>query len=557
MKRWRRALTIIARLTPFLVAFLRDRRRWILLGRRRRLPYERHERRAERLVATIAALGPTFIKLAQVFSARADILPEPYLSAIGRLQDRVPPHPTDEIEAVITAELGQPVDAVFAEFDRVPVAAASLGQVHRARLRPHLDEPGPEVAVKVLRPGVEELVAVDLEISFRVLCLLNILVPNHHVRALTNVVREFSVKVREEMDFREEAAHMALFHQNFARDARVRAPRVYTELARRRVLVMEWVQGDKLDRLAGRFASGDLDFERVMETLTEVYLRMLLVDGFVHADPHAGNILVTEAGTIIFLDWGMVVQLSRSTRESILRLALAAGRQDLDGMINGMYELGMIDPSISRAEIRDAAGEVLDILQRVRELGTRRVQEMVQEIMNTFYTWPLLLPRELVYFFRAAALLEGIGFRYDPRFNGIEMARRVIRGMRGDLLRATAREPVEVARGLVDEARSALQGVREILRRAEREEFRVRLHPRDVLHGERFILLQVRRILLSTFAVGTALISAIVFVALENVWLLVGGLLLALIMFVIAFFIPTHLLENPLRHARRLRPPGE
>ena len=557
MKRWRRALTIVARLTPFLIAFLRDRRRWILLGRRRWLPYERHERRAERLVATIAALGPTFIKLAQVFSARADILPEPYLSAIGRLQDRVPPHPTEEIEAVIAAELGQPLDALFAEFDRVPVAAASLGQVHRARLHKHLDEPGPEVAVKVLRPGVEELVAVDLEISFRVLFVLNVLFPNHHVRALTNVVREFSVKVREEMDFREEAAHMALFHQTFARDARVRAPRVYTELARRRVLVMEWVQGDKLDRLAGRFASGDLDFERLMATLTEVYLRMLLVDGFVHADPHAGNILVTEAGTIIFLDWGMVVQLSRSTRESILRLALAAGRQDLDGMINGMYELGMIDPSISRAEIRDAAAEVLDILQRVRELGTRRVQEMVQEIMNTFYTWPLLLPRELVYFFRAAALLEGIGFRYDPRFNGIELARRVIRGMRGDLLRATAREPAEVARGLVDEARSALQGVREILRRAEREEFRVRLHPRDVLHGERFILLQVRRILLSTFAVGTALISAIVFVALENVWLLVGGLLLALIMFVIAFFIPTHLLENPLRHARRLRPPGE
>lgn len=557
MRRWRRALTIVARLTPFLVAFLRDRRRWILIGRRRQLSFERHQRRADRLVATIAALGPTFIKLAQVFSARADILPEPYLSAIGRLQDRIPPHPTEEIEAVIAAELGQPVDALFAEFDREPIAAASLGQVHRARLRPHLDEPGPYVAVKVLRPGVEELVAVDLEISFRVLYVLNILFPNHHVRALTNVVREFSVRVREEMDFREEAAHMALFHQNFARDARVRAPRVYTELARRRVLVMEWVQGDKVDRLAGRFASGDLDFERLMETLTEVYLRMLLVDGFVHADPHPGNILVTEAGTLIFLDWGMVVQLSRSTRESILRLALAAGRQDLDGMINGMYELGMIDPSISRAEIRDAAAEVLDILQRVRELGTRRVQEMVQEIMNTFYTWPLILPRELVYFFRAAALLEGIGFRYDPRFNGIELARRVIRGMRGDLLRATAREPVEVARGLVDEARTALQGVREILRRAEREEFRVRLHPRDVLHGERFILLQVRRILLSAFAVGTALISAIIFVALRNVWLLGGGLLLALIMFVIAFFIPTHLLENPLRHARRLRPPGE
>src|SRR5690606_2156287 len=189
------------------------------------------------------------------------------------------------------AELGQPLEAVFAEFDRVPVAAASLGQVHRARLRPQLDEPGPEVAVKVLRPGVEELVAVDLEISFRLLFLLNILFPNHHVRALTNVVREFSVRVREEMDFREEAAHMALFHKHFEGDLRVRAPRVYDAYTRRRVLVMEWVQGDKVDRLADRFVAGELSFTRLMETLTEVYLRMLLVAGFVHADPHPGNIL--------------------------------------------------------------------------------------------------------------------------------------------------------------------------------------------------------------------------------------------------------------------------
>src|SRR5690606_33528958 len=133
------------------------------------------------------------------------------------------------------AGAGRPLARLVAEFDRRPVAAASLGQVHRARLHKHLDEPGPEVAVKVLRPGVEELVAVDLEISFRVLFVLNVLFPNHHVRALTNVEREFSVKVREEMAFREEAAHMALSNQNFARDARVRARRAYSELARRRV----------------------------------------------------------------------------------------------------------------------------------------------------------------------------------------------------------------------------------------------------------------------------------------------------------------------------------
>jgi predicted unusual protein kinase regulating ubiquinone biosynthesis (AarF/ABC1/UbiB family) len=547
MRRWRRALTILVRLAPFVLAFLRDRRRFVLFGRPARRTAAQHVARAERLTASIAALGPTFIKLAQVFSARADILPEPYLSNIGMLQDRVPPDAFEEIESVIIEELGDSPTALFEAFEVEPVAAASLGQVHRARYQ------GRDVAVKVLRPRVEELVAIDLDISFRLLYLLNVTFRNHHIRALTAAIREFSVRVREEMDFRLEAASMARFHKHFDNDERVRAPNVVEPFVRRRVLVMEWVDGDKVDQLRDRFARGELDPGELMETLSETYLRMMLVDGFMHADPHPGNILVSADGTVVFLDWGMVVQMDRSVRDNILRTALAAGRNDLDGMVNGMYALGMIDPEISRSEIRDAAAEILEIVTHVRELGVRRVQEMVQQIMDTFYTWPLILPQELVYFFRAAALLEGIGLRYDSAFNGLESVRPVIRRMRGELMQATVRQPREIALGVMDEIRTGFASIRDIVARAEREEFRVRIHPRDVLRAERFLQLQVRRILLSVFALTVALITAITFLALRNPWLLGIGLVFSVVTFLIVLILPTHLLENPLRHARGIR----
>ncbi|MDP2955979.1 MAG: AarF/UbiB family protein [Longimicrobiales bacterium] len=549
MKRIARTASVVVRLTPFVVAFLRDRKRWILFGRPVRRTADHHQRRAERLTARLARLGPTFIKLAQLFSSRADILPEPYLSQIGKLQDQVPPNPPEDILRVIEAELGAHVDDLFQDFQREPLAAASLGQVHRARVGDR------DVVVKVLRPGVEEAVALDLDISFRFLFWLNILFPNHHVRALTNVVREFSVRVRAEMDFRTEADNIERFQRSFKDDRRVRAPAVLPQFTRRRVMVMEYVQGTKIDRLHEKFQAGRLSFKQVMESLTGVYLRMMMVDGFMHADPHPGNLFVQDDGTLVLLDWGAVLEVPKWTRESILGVALAVGREDIDGVINEMYRMGMISSEVSRGEIREAATEILRIVERARTTNRRRIiEELLREVLDTFYTWPLVLPQELVYFFRASALIEGVAFNYDANFDGLTFIRGVVHQHHAELLRSTGQQPAQLARGFVDEAQSAIRSIRDLVTRAEREELRVRIHPRDMGSQERFLHLQARRLLLSIFATATAVITSILFLALRSWWLLGLGLFASLVMFVVVLFIPTHLLENPLRHARGIRP---
>jgi predicted unusual protein kinase regulating ubiquinone biosynthesis (AarF/ABC1/UbiB family) len=540
-----RALTVLVRLAPFVAAFWRDRRRWFLFGAPAHRTAAVHQRRAERLTATIAGLGPTFIKLAQVFAARADILPEPYLSSIGTLTDSVPPLAPGVAERVIEEELEQPLDALFERFEPVPLAAASLGQVHRAVWQ------GRDVVVKVLRPGVEELVRRDLEVAYRILFLLHVLFRNHHVRAMSAIVGEFSKRIWMELDFRDEAQNADTLRRNFASEPRIVVPAVVSELTRRRVLVLEYIEGTRIDRLHARLASGELQLERVVGTVIDAYIRMMLEDGFFHADPHAGNLLVDPQGRVVLLDFGMVLRVERETQARLVTTVLAAARQDVDGVINGFYELGILDPDVDRGTVRDAARQLMAVSFR-DETSHRQIQQVVEDVLRTFYDWPLMLPPELVYFGRAAVLVEGLGLRYDPRFNAMAAARPIVAEAASRLLRGRdARDPKAVLTDWSLEAAATVRTLRDLMHRVEREELRIRSHPRDMLELQRFLSQQVRRSLLAAGSLTLAMVSAIVYAASGRLGVLVIGLGAAAVLFFLVFVLPGHLFQNPLRFRSR------
>ncbi|HYN21959.1 MAG TPA: AarF/ABC1/UbiB kinase family protein [Thermoanaerobaculia bacterium] len=371
----------------------------------------------EQLASDLERLGPTFIKLGQLLSTRSDLLPQPYLDALARLQDRIEPFPFAEVEQIVSAELGVRLSKAFSDFDNVPLAAASLGQVHRARLRT-----GREVVVKIQRPGIQQTILEDLEAFREMAAFLDKHTEVGRRYAFQDMLEEFRKVLLRELDYRREAANLVTLGANLKEHTLIVVPQPVDDYTTSRVLTMDYVPGTKITELSP-LARIDFDARALAEELCRAYLDQILVDGFFHADPHPGNLLVTRDGRLALLDLGMVSHIEPQMQERLLRLvlAIAGGRGAEVAQI--VVQIG------SRLEGADEVRfqrDISDLVAMAQDASAGRVKvgKIVMGLSRKAAESGFRPATELTMLGRALLHMDEVAAALDPEFDPASIVRK-------------------------------------------------------------------------------------------------------------------------------------
>eukprot|EP00252_Welwitschia_mirabilis_P014935 TRINITY_DN33009_c0_g1_i1.p1 TRINITY_DN33009_c0_g1~~TRINITY_DN33009_c0_g1_i1.p1 ORF type:complete len:742 (+),score=153.69 TRINITY_DN33009_c0_g1_i1:143-2368(+) len=391
-------------------------------------------------------LGPTFIKIGQQFSTRVDLLEQEYVDQLAELQDQVPPFDSETAISIIHKELGKPVDQIFERFDKDPIAAASLGQVHRARLR------GQEVVVKVQRPGLKELFDIDLKNLRAIAQYLQKVDPKSDgaKRDWVAIYDECANVLYQEIDYSNEASNAELFAKNFRNMDYIKVPTIYWEFTTQKVLTMEYVPGIKINRISALEQLG-VDKKKLARYAVESYLEQILRHGFFHADPHPGNIAVDDAngGRLIFYDFGMMGSINSNIREGLLEAFYGVYEKDPNKVLQAMMQMGVLVPSSDMTAVRRTAQfflnsfeERLAAQKREREASKvepgfkkplskkekvekkkLRLAAIGEDLLSIAVDQPFRFPATFTFVVRAFSVLDGIGKGLDPRFDITEIAK--------------------------------------------------------------------------------------------------------------------------------------
>jgi ubiquinone biosynthesis protein len=368
----------------------------------------------ERLRTAFAELGPTFIKLAQLLSTRPDLITARYAEEFRKLLDEVPSFPAEEAKSIITEETGRPIEDIFKEFDDRPVAAASIAQVHRAVLFN-----GDRVVVKVQRSGIKDQIETDIGILQTVAGLMEKHIPESKFINPSGIVEEFQKTVRKEMDFKAEARNSLRFKENFKDNPDVHFPRPYLELTSEKVLVMERIDGVRIDDIDGIEAMG-LDRKELARIGVDAYLKMVFEDGFFHADPHSGNIFAMPSGQIGYTDFGIVGRVSEDLKQTMVSTFIALITQDYDRLVDQYIELGLAPEDVDLDVFkRDLKVDLADLLAPIYGLTLKEIDfsRYLEDIIHLAIQHNMRTPPELLLINKAFLILEDLGTRLDPDFD--------------------------------------------------------------------------------------------------------------------------------------------
>ncbi len=393
-----------------------------MISRKRREQVERLTR-SERVRMALEELGPSFIKLGQVLSTRPDLIPVEFVEELSKLQDHVPSFAYAEVAQIIESELGAAPGDIFLRFEETPLAAASIGQVHRAQLKD-----GEEVVVKVQRPGIRKIIEVDLEIMLHLALLMERHLEEFQVNRPVRIVEEFARTLEKEIDYTIEASHIERFARQFMDDATVYVPKVFRETTTERVLTMEYIDGVKASEI-DRIENEGLDRKIITARGADLILKQVFDHGFFHADPHPGNIFVLPGNVLCYLDFGMMGSIDRQTREDFADLVHCVVRRDESGAMQALLMLTQYD---EEPDTRLLARDLADFMGQhlYKPLKDVQMEKLLKQLMELVSRHGLQMPPDLFLMLKALATVEGVGLSLDPDFHMINQAAPFIQRIR-------------------------------------------------------------------------------------------------------------------------------
>ncbi|HWY30759.1 MAG TPA: AarF/UbiB family protein [Candidatus Acidoferrum sp.] len=372
---------------------------------------------AEELADDLEKMGPTFIKFGQLLSSRPDLLPEPYLKALARLQDKVKPFPYEQVEAIISSELGVRISKAFSFFEEKHLAAASLGQVHRAALRD-----GRPVVVKVQRPDIRKQIAEDFEVLEEIATFFDEHTDIGRRYRFGKILAEFKTSIFQELDYEREASNLTTLANNLKEFPQIVVPLPVLDYSSRSVLTMDYVRGTKITTLSP-IARLDINGAALAEEFFKAYLKQVLVDGFFHADPHPGNIFLTDDGRVALLDLGMTGRLSSNMQEHLLQLLIAISEGNGDQAVKTILLISETAENFDEAEFSKKASEFVSE-QRDQTLNHQDLGKALMNVSRTAAQTGLYVPSELTLLAKTLLQLEEVGKLLCPAFNPSASVRR-------------------------------------------------------------------------------------------------------------------------------------